>query len=160
MPKPGKFKVFATTILISLGVGALSAFLTRGNMDIYETVKMPPLSPPGVLFPIVWTILYVLMGIGAGLVYLNQENDTEAASAGLFNFGLSLFVNFFWSIFFFNLRAFAFSFIWLILLLYLIIRYTLFYKKVSPLAAYLQIPYILWVLFAGYLNFGITLLNH
>ena len=94
MPKPGKFKVFATTILISLGVGALSAFLTRGNMDIYETVTTPPLSPPGVLFPIVWTILYVLMGIGAALVYLNRENDKDAASSGLFNFGLSLFVNF------------------------------------------------------------------
>lgn len=160
MPKPGKFKVFATTILISLGVGALSAFLTRGNMDIYETVTTPPLSPPGVLFPIVWTILYVLMGIGAALVYLNRENDKDAASSGLFNFGLSLFVNFFWSIFFFNLRAFVFSFIWLILLLYLIIRYSLFYKNVSPLAACLQIPYILWVLFAGYLNFGIALLNH
>ena len=160
MAQQSKFKIFATAILISLGVGVLSAFLTRGNMDVYKSVSAPPLSPPGILFPIVWTILYILMGIGAGIVYLNKEISKEDANAGLFNFGLSLFVNFFWSIFFFNLRAFLFSFIWLILLLYLIIRYTLFYKKVSLLAASLQIPYILWVLFAGYLNFGITLLNH
>ena len=154
-----KIKVFLVAILIPLLVGGASALLTRGNMNIYETVNTPPLSPPSILFPIVWSVLYVLMGISSALVYLHRENDLESASRGLVFYGASLFVNFLWSIIFFNMQKFLFAFVWLLLLLYLIIKTVIFYKRVYPTAAYLQIPYILWVSFAGYLNLAIYILN-
>lgn len=154
-----KIKPYVISILIALGVGALSAYLTRGSMDIYSEVATPPLAPPGFLFPIVWTILYILMGVSSALVWQNRKKDPQAAKTGLWRYGMSLAVNFFWSIIFFNLRAFLFAFIWLLCLLFLIWRTIFYYRKVSPVAAYLQIPYFAWVLFAGYLNFGIYYLN-
>lgn len=154
-----KIKPFLISILLSLGVGALSAFLTRNSMDIYNSIKLPPLAPPSFLFPIVWSILFLLMGISAALVWKNRDENREAARRGIGRYGASLVVNFLWSILFFNLREFLFSFVWLILLLVLIQRTISYYKKVSPAAAYLQIPYFLWVIFAGYLNFAIYVLN-
>jgi len=154
-----KIKVYAIAIAIPLLVGLLSALLTRESMNIDETVNTPPLSPPSILFPIVWSILYVLMGISSAMVYLRRENDPDSASRGLAFYGASLFVNFLWSIIFFNMQKFLFAFVWLLLLLYLIVKTVFFYKKVYPTAAYLQIPYILWVSFAGYLNLAIYLLN-
>lgn len=154
-----KIKPYVISLLISLGVGGLSAFLTQSSMDFYETVKRPPLSPPGWLFPVVWTILYILMGISAALVWVKRGEDREAARRGIGRYGASLAVNFLWSILFFNLREFLFAFVWLLLLLLLIGRTLHYYKRVFPTAAYLQIPYFLWVAFAGYLNFGIYLLN-
>ncbi len=154
-----KIKPFVISIAISLGVGALSALLTRNSMDIYSDIVQPPLAPPSILFPIVWTALYVLMGIGAALVYNQRElNPTEARNA-LIVYAVNLFLNFFWSIIFFNMRAYLFAFIWLLLLWAVILVMILQFRKVSPLAAYLQIPYLLWVTFAGYLNLAIYILN-
>ena len=152
-------KIYAVAILIPLAVGALSAFFTMGNMSIYTEINTPPLSPPGFLFPIVWTVLYILMGISSAVVYINRAVDIESAKSGLLYYAASLGVNFFWSIIFFNFRLFLFAASWLLLLLYLILQTVYFYKKVSPVAAYLQIPYILWVSFAGYLTIAIYLLN-
>ncbi len=154
-----KIKVYGLAIAIPLAVGLLSAWLTRGSMSIYGEVETPPLSPPSVLFPIVWTILYVLMGVSSAMVWLNREKDPAAADAGLGYYAASLAFNFAWSIIFFNFRRFLFAFIWLVILLYLILRTIAAYRRVSPAAAYLQIPYTLWVSFAGYLNFGIWYLN-
>ncbi len=154
-----RIKPYLISCVISLGVGALSAFLTRENMDLYSTIQTPPLAPPAILFPIVWTVLYLLMGISAAAVYTKRQDAPEDAKTALFTYALSLVVNFFWSILFFNARAFLFSFIWLLCLLFLILRTITFYKKVRPWAAYLQIPYALWVTFAGYLNLAIFLLN-
>ena len=151
--------VYAAGIALPLIVGIMSALLTRGNMDIYEQVKTPPLSPPSILFPIVWTVLYVLMGVSSLLVLYNSAKAPDAAKTGLIFYGVSLIFNFFWSVFFFNMRAFLFSFIWLIVLLVLIILTIVRYAKVNKTAAYLQIPYALWVAFAGYLNAGIWILN-
>ncbi|MBR7132126.1 MAG: tryptophan-rich sensory protein [Clostridia bacterium] len=154
-----KIKPYIISILTALAVGGLSALLTRNNMDIYSTVNTPPLSPPSILFPIVWTVLYILMGISAAMIYTdNKASDAEKKSA-LYTYAASLLVNFFWSIIFFNMRAFLFAFIWILLLLFLIIRTIMKYYRIKPLAAYLQIPYALWVAFAGYLNFGIWYLN-
>lgn len=150
---------YIVAIALPLAVGAIAALITRENMDIYTELKTPPLAPPSWLFPIAWTILYVLMGISSGMVFLNRELNTEAADRGLSVYFISLVVNFGWSIIFFNMRSFLFAFIWLLLLVYLIIRTILYYRRVSPVAAYLQIPYLVWVLFAGYLNLGIYLLN-
>ena len=153
-----KVKSYLFFILSALAVGGLSAFFTRNNMQIYDEVLTPPLSPPSIIFPIVWTILFVLMGISAGMIY-NSNAAQKQKSNALFTYALSLVVNFFWSLIFFNLRAFLFAFLWLLLLLYLIIKTILQYYKINKVAAYLQIPYCLWVTFAGYLTAGIWWLN-
>jgi len=152
-----KYKPYILSILIALGVGGLSAFLTRNNMNIYERINRPPLAPPGILFPIVWTILYILMGISSAIIYKNRDNPK--AKEALLTYALQLFFNFMWSIFFFNLQNFLFSFLWLIVLWYLIFKMIQQFKEINPTAAYLQIPYLLWVTFAGFLNFSIYLLN-
>ncbi|MBQ3065079.1 MAG: tryptophan-rich sensory protein [Clostridia bacterium] len=154
-----KITVYAISIAIPLAVGGLSAYLTKDNMQIYSTVETPPLSPPSILFPIAWTILYILMGISAATVLIDREKDPVSADRGLSRYALSLAFNFVWSILFFNFQNFLFSFVWLLVLLALIIGTILSYHSVSKKAAYLQIPYALWVAFAGYLNFGILYLN-
>lgn len=155
----GKIKPYVISIAIALAVGGLSAILTKNNMEVYNTINRPPLSPPMWVFPVVWGILFVLMGISSALVWVNREQDIETASSGLRIYALQLIVNFFWSIIFFNMQAYLFAFIWLLLLLALIIMMIIQFRKISPLAAYLQIPYLLWVTFAGYLTFMIYLLN-
>ena len=149
-------KALVVSILISVGVGALSALLTRNSMDVYEKVIQPPLSPPSWIFPVVWTILFILMGISAYLIYIS---DSFYRNSALRIYATQLVVNFFWSIIFFNLEMYLLSFLWLLLLLLLIILMIMSFFKINKTAAYLQIPYLLWVTFAGYLNLGIYLLN-
>ncbi len=151
-----KTKVFVLSILIAVGIGALSGFLTRGSMDSFEALTKPPLAPPGWLFPVVWGILFILMGISAAIIYLSESPQRTRA---LKVYTLQLIVNFFWSILFFNLEARLFAFFWLLLLLALVLLMFVLFKRISPTAAYLQIPYILWLLFAAYLNGAIYLLN-
>ncbi len=152
-------KTFVIAIAIPLAVGGLSAFLIRGNMQIYSEVQAPPLAPPAILFPIVWTILYILMGVSSAIVWANRKKNADAAQSGLTAYAVSLAFNFVWSILFFNFRLFGFSFAWLIVLWILILITIRQYRKISPPAAYLQIPYAVWVAFAGYLNAGIWWLN-
>ncbi|MDY3845900.1 MAG: TspO/MBR family protein [Eubacteriales bacterium] len=154
-----RLKPYIISVAIALGVGLLSAFLTGDSMDIYKTVNLPPLAPPSILFPIVWTILFILMGIGAALVYSRKDEMPKAVSNALSTYAVNLIVNFMWSIIFFNFRAFLLSFVWLIFLLAVIIKMIKVFWKVSKVAAVLQIPYLIWVAFAGYLNFAIFLLN-
>ena len=154
-----KLKPYIISILIALAVGGASALLTMGNMNIYSEIRTPPLSPPSILFPIVWTVLYILMGISAAMIYTDKISTKKEKAEALLPYSSSLIVNFAWSIIFFNFRAFFVAFIWLLLLLYLIIKTVIEYKKINPLSAYLQIPYAIWVSFAGYLNLGIWLLN-
>lgn len=152
-------KPYIISVIIALLVGALSAFITRGNMDIYSTLETPPLTPPSFLFPIVWTILYVLMGISAAMIATDSAASRDDKEAAITIYAASLVFNFAWSIIFFNLRAFLPAFVWLLILLALIIKTIVDYSKINKTAAYLQIPYALWVTFAGYLNFGIWWLN-
>lgn len=147
-----KYKPYIVQILIALLVGGLSALITRDNYVIYEEVIKPPLAPPPVLFPIVWGILYILMGISAAIVYKEKGSVP-------FIYWLQLFVNFVWPIIFFNMQAFLFAFIWLVLLWVLIIIMIVEFYKINKTAGLLQIPYLLWVTFAGYLNFAIWLLS-
>ena len=154
-----KIKPFIISIAISLGVGLLSALLTSDSMNIYSAIVQPPLAPPSILFPIVWTVLFTLMGIGAALVYNKKEEKPKETQDALIVYAVNLFVNFFWSIIFFNMRAFLFAFIWILLLWAIILTMILKFRKVSPLAAYLQIPYLIWVTFAAYLNLAIFILN-
>ena len=156
--KKSTWKTYAFWILFTEAVGALSGWLTRTGTPIYnETIIQPPLSPPAIVFPIVWGILFALMGIGAARIYLSPASS--ARSRSLLLFLIQLAFNFFWSIIFFNLQAFGFAFIWLIILWVLILLMILSFRKVDKLAAWLQIPYLLWVTFAAYLNFGVWLLN-
>lgn len=147
---------FIVSLAVSLGVGWLSAFLTKDGMSIFSDVTKPPLSPPAAVFPIVWSLLFVLMGIAAAIVW--RESGGKAFTA-LFLYGFQLVLNFCWPIIFFNFGDFFFAFIWLLFLLGTIIFTAVEFYKVSKSAAYLLIPYILWVSFAGYLNLGIWLLN-
>lgn len=151
-----KKKALIVSILISVGVGALAGFFTRNSMEVYENLIQPPLSPPSWVFPVVWTILYILMGMSAYLIY---RSDSIYRNSALRIYAVQLIVNFFWTIIFFNLEMYLFAFLWLLLLLVLIILMIYSFSKINKTAAYLQIPYLLWVIFAGYLNFGIYWLN-
>ena len=154
-----KLLPYIISCLISLGVGILSALITSGNMDIYDSITKPPLAPPAILFPIVWTALYILMGISSAKIYIGREQNLSESKDALAVYAMSLAVNFTWSILFFNLGAFLVSFVWLLLLLSLIITTVIRYYPLDRPAALLQIPYIVWVAFAGYLNFAIFILN-
>ncbi len=155
---PEKLKPYIISVIIALAVGGVSALLTKNNMNIFEKINMPPLSPPSVVFPIVWAVLYILMGISSAIIYKNGTDREEVQSA-LKVYALQLAVNFFWSLIFFNMQAYLFAFIWLILLWVLVIAMIVKFKKISPAAAWLQIPYLLWITFAGYLSLMIYLLN-
>jgi tryptophan-rich sensory protein len=138
--------------------GILSAFFSRDGMRIYrDTVKKPPLSPPAFLFPVVWSILYALMGIGAARVY--KTGPGSAGNTALNVFVAQLVVNFFWPLLFFNAGAYGFALLWLALLWALVFWMILTWRKEDPLAAWLQIPYLLWLSFAVYLNAGVWFLN-
>ncbi len=153
-----KWKTYAFWILLTEAVGALSGWLTREGTKIYQqTVTQPPLSPPPAVFPVVWGILYALMGIGVARVYAAPASNNR--SRGLLLYGLQLGFNFFWSILFFNLRAYGPAFFWLLALWLLIIGMILTFRRVDKPAAWLQVPYLLWVTFAAYLNLGVWLLN-
>ena len=152
------WKPYVFWILLAEAVGALSGWLSREGSEVFsQTVIQPPLSPPAILFPIVWTILYALMGIGAALVSLTPSSPERSRSLNLVV--IQLVVNFFWSLIFFNAQAYGFAFLWLLLLWVLVLLMILAFRKVDPLAALLQIPYLLWLTFAAYLSFGVWYLN-
>lgn len=152
------WKTYLFWIGLAEGVGLLSGLLSREGVRLFgQTAAQPPLSPPAILFPIVWTILYALMGIGAARVSLTP--DSRERNRGLNLFIAQLIVNFFWSLIFFNARAYGFAFFWLLLLLGLVIWMSFAFRKVDLLAFWLQLPYVLWLLFAGYLNVGVWYLN-
>ncbi|MBQ9984215.1 MAG: tryptophan-rich sensory protein [Lachnospiraceae bacterium] len=149
---------FIICIAIPLLVGGLAAFLTSDSMELFEAMNQPPLSPPGILFPIVWSILYTLMGIASYLV-ITSGNPSGEIQAAMMVYGIQLLFNFLWSIIFFNLEWYWFAFIWLLMLWALIYLTKHLFSMISKTAGYLMVPYLLWVAFAGYLNFGIAILN-
>lgn len=151
------WKKLLISIAIPLGVGGLSALFSSGNMKLFEEVEKPPLSPSGWVFPVVWTILYVLMGIALYLVVTTKTRETKMPA--IISFGIQLFFNFFWSIIFFNAQAYLLAFIWLILLWVAIVVNIYLFNKINTTSAKLLIPYLAWVTFAGYLNLGIYILN-
>lgn len=152
-----KLKTYIISILIAEIVGGVAGLFTSMGMDEYKLVEKPPLTPPAILFPIVWTILYALMGIGAARIWMSPP--TKERNHGLIIYAVQLFFNFFWSILFFNLQAYGFAFFWLLALWILILGMIIIFNKTDRLAAILQIPYLLWVTFAGYLNLMVWLLN-
>ncbi len=153
-----KLKTLAISIFIPLAVGALAGFISGDSMQSFNELIKPSLSPPGWVFPIVWPILYILMGISSFLVFTSYNPSGDKMQA-LKLYALQLVFNFFWSILFFNFGLYYFSFIWLVILWLLIALTIKSMYPISKLAAYLMIPYLLWVTFAGYLNLSIAILN-
>ena len=145
-------------LAIPLVVGGAAGLLTMNSMEAFEALNQPPLSPPGWLFPVVWTVLYVLMGIASYLVSVSDAPQEEKARA-LWTYGIQLAFNFLWPIAFFNLKWYLFAFLWLVILWILILITALRFGRIRKPAGYLLVPYLLWVAFAGYLNLGIYLLN-
>lgn len=151
-----QWKRLLVYLAIPLGVGALAGILTKDSMMQFSLLNRPPLSPPGWLFPVVWTVLFLLMGYAS---YLVSRSDSVQKRPTLILYAIQLIVNFFWSIFFFNFEWYLFSFFWLVLLWVLILLTIRAFWRISPTAAILLIPYLLWVTFAGYLNLAIWLIN-
>jgi len=152
------WKLYALFIGITEAVGALSGLLTREGMDYFmANVAQPPLSPPGWLFPVVWGILYALVGYGAARVWLSPEGKDR--QRGLNLYVTQLVVNFFWSLIFFNARAYGFALLWLGLLWVLVLLMILQFRKTDKIAAWIQLPYLAWLTFAAYLNWGVWMLN-
>lgn len=156
----GEFSLFKFIVAISvpLAVGTLSSFFTRNTMKIYQQLKQPAVAPPGWIFPIVWTILFILMGIASYRIYLKGTQSPEVKNALTF-YAAQLAVNFFWTIIFFGIGKRGLAFIWLIILWILIVITKVKFYKIDKVSGYLMIPYILWVSFAGFLNYFIWSLN-
>ena len=143
--------------LLALGTGAFAGYLTSDSLEtVYSTLDKSVFTPPGWVFPIVWTALYLLMGLGMAMVASKGQPKTARS---VFWWCLQLALNFGWSLLFFNLQCFGLAFVWLMVLWGLILWMILSFRRTDPLAAWLQVPYFLWVTFAAYLNFGVWLLN-
>lgn len=153
-----KWKPLLISLAIPLAVGGISALLTKDGMREMTQLRQPPLSPPMWVFPVVWTVLFAMMGLASYLVYTSSGRRGEKRSA-LWVYGIQLLVNFGWTIFFFRLGWRLFAFFWLILLWVMILGVTVQFHRIRHAAGLLMIPYLAWVAFAGYLNFGIYLLN-
>jgi tryptophan-rich sensory protein len=154
-------RIYLVSVFVALGTGATAAYFTsEGMQSLYASINTPRLSPPSDWFPPVWTLLYFLMGLSAGMVW--QEKRPEKLSLrnrAIAFYGLSLFVNFSWCFIFFSFRSFGLAFVWLLLLFALVVKTVVEYRKLNSFAAYLQIPYLLWLIFAGYLSCSVWLLN-
>lgn len=145
-------------VITPLLIGIASSILTRDMMLEYGSLNKPPLAPPKILFPIAWSILYLLMGIAAAIIYSKPEYS-QYRTTGLILHVVQLIFNFFWSIIFFNMKQYTFAFVWLVILLMVVISMAMNYKHISTTAFFLNIPYICWLTFAGYLNLAIAILN-
>ncbi len=145
-------------LLIPLAIGGLSVLLTNGSMEAFSRLKQPPLSPPQWAFPVAWTILYLLMGWASYLVYVSDAPHNRIKRA-LVVYAVQLLLNFCWTMIYFAAAQYLLAFIWLVVLFAMILITFSQFRRRSKLAAYLLIPYIAWVAFAGYLNMGVYLLN-
>lgn len=151
-------KKLSIAVLLPLAVGGVSGLLTSSGVSSwYTTLEKPLLNPPSFVFGPVWTILYIMMGISLYLVWNNRNSHDKQFLFKLFGFQITL--NFLWSIFFFGLENPILAFIDIVLLWCFILANIIYFYKVSKLAGWLLVPYILWVSFASYLNLSIVLLN-
>ena len=155
--KNRKPRIYLVSISIPLSVGALAGYLTRSGIANFQNIQQSALTPPPIVFPVVWTILYTLMGISAARIWMAE--DSIERDQGLNLYLLQLIVNFFWSLFFFNMQSYGLSLLWVLGLWVLIGLMIRAFHRVDPVAARLQIPYFLWVSFATYLTYQVWRLN-
>lgn len=149
------FKRLIIITIITFVVGSFFSWFTMNNMDTFKELEKP-VNVPAILFPIVWSILYLLMSISC---YIITRSNNDSKGKALVWYGIQLVINSLWSLIFFGFGAYLFAFIWIILLLITVVIMIAKFYNIDKRAAYINIPYILWILFAGYLNFGIYLLN-
>lgn len=149
------FKRLIIITIITFVVGSFFSWFTMNNMDTFKELEKP-VNVPAMLFPIVWSILYLLMSISC---YIITRSNNKGKEKALVWYGIQLVINSLWSLIFFGFGAYLFAFIWIILLLITVVIMTAKFYNIDKRAAYINIPYVLWIIFAGYLNFGISLLN-
>lgn len=160
-----KLKIYIKSILMPVIIGSIVGLVISKFID-YDTLKRPLLSPPSIAFPIVWTIIYILMGISFGILknqYINNLSILNNKEGKLLStrqlYYIQLAVNALWSIIFFIFKWRLFAFIWILILIILVILMIIDFYKKNKLAGLLQIPYLLWLIFAAYLNLGVYILN-
>ncbi len=152
-----QWKKLIISLVIPLAVGGLATVFSGGMMN-YPQLNQPPLSPPGWLFPIVWTALYLMMGYASYRIWVSDA-PADYKRRALVMYAIQLFLNFLWPILFFRFDLYLASF-FLLLLLWLAIFITMrLFTNIDERAADLLLPYLLWVSFAGYLNLGVYFLN-
>lgn len=149
-----KLKIYFKSILLPVLLGTLIGIITSGQMD-YMSLEKPFLSPPGIVFPTIWTILYTLMGISYAILKSNSLTNKNIN----FIYYFQLIINLLWSVFFFNFKWRLFSFLWILLLIVVVIVLIIKFYKQNKTAGLLQIPYLIWLLFAAYLNLFLYILN-
>ena len=153
-----RWKLLLLCLAVPLLIGGSASLLSGNFSETFSSLNKPPFAPPGWIFPVVWTVLYVLMGIASYRI-LTSGKDAAAISGAIKLYAIQLLFNFFWPLWFFRFEFFFFAFLWLAALWLMILATVLLFRKIDKPAALLMIPYLIWVTFAGYLNFGITLLN-
>lgn len=158
MTKRPEWKKLIVSILIPLAVGGAAALIANGSFKDFEALNKPPLAPPAWAFPAAWTLLYILMGIAAYLVYCSEKYPGRIERALTF-YAVQLFMNFCWTLIFFNLKLYLAAFIWLVLLWGAIAGTALLFRFISKPAGWLMLPYLAWVTFVGYLNLEVYILN-
>lgn len=155
-------KIHLGTLILCLAIpvltGVLSATITSSSMKAYASMNKPPLSPPAIVFPIAWTILYLMMGLALYLIVITPSDKNLKGTAVLL-FTIQLIMNFMWSIIFFKWGQYLAAFIWLIIMLCILIICAFRFYDINRSSAYLLIPYIVWLIFASYLNMGSFILN-
>ncbi|MBK5240870.1 TspO/MBR family protein [Clostridium sp.] len=156
----GKKNIIALliSILLAQGIGLLSGFLSMSPTNAYENFNKPSFSPPGWVFPVVWTVLFFLMAVSAYRIWMRGKSGVDVSKA-LTLYGIQLFLNFLWSIIFFRYRLYALAFLELLVLLVFILLTTFEFYRIDKTVGYLMVPYIAWVSFAGVLNYTIWMLN-
>ncbi|MCQ2506157.1 MAG: tryptophan-rich sensory protein [Lachnospiraceae bacterium] len=145
-------------LVIPIVIGGISAALSAKGMINYATMNKPPLSPPAWMFPVAWTILYLMMGFASYLIVVS-EGEMRSKAMALIIYALQLLMNFMWSIIFFKWEQFMTAFAWLVVMFVFVIGCTIRFWRIKKLAAYMMIPYIAWLMFAAYLNMGAYILN-
>ena len=149
------FKAFIIIIVITFVVGSFFSFFTIHNMNTFKELNKP-INVPAILFPIVWSILYILMSISCYIIYKSDSRDKKKA---ITIYAIQLIVNSLWTLIFFGFDAYLLAFIWVMFLIVLVTIMIITFYNIDKRAAYLNIPYIFWIVFAGYLNLGIYILN-
>lgn len=150
---------FIISLLIAEGTGFIAGAFTKNSMAMYNTLNKPPFSPPAIVFPIIWPILYALMALAAYRVYMVGKTTEENVKGALMLYGIQLILNFLWPFLFFTFRLYGLAFIEIVILLIFIVLTTIAFFKKDKISGMLMIPYILWVAYAAVLNFFIWATN-
>lgn len=153
-----KLKVLLPALILPLALGGLAAYLTKDGMAMFAAAAKPPLSPPGWIFAPVWTLLYILMGWASAVVFVSEASQARRERA-LTVYLMQLAANFVWPLLFFGMELYPAAFVWLLILWALAAITALLFRYISLRAGKLMLPYLVWLGFAAYLNFGVWLLN-